>query len=209
MGFRRTPLMSRRHKRSAAALEATAFHEAGHAIAAWHAGLEIHSATIVPTPSLDGCVTHANPLYGVRLDYDGSDEARLRAEAAIVVLLAGPAAQRRHNPRSWRSWHGASDHERAVDLATSLNSSDRAVSAHLAWLAILASDQVDSLWDLVERVARELVERHTMSGAEIAACCASQTAVTPSEPAEHANGARRPPAALSETPGGRSEASQR
>ena len=108
-------------RRSTASLEVTAFHEAGHAVAAWHAGLEIHSATIVPTPRLDGCVTHANPLYGVHLDCDGSDEARLRAEAAIIVLLAGPAAQRRHNPRSWRSWYGSSDHERAADLAMRIN----------------------------------------------------------------------------------------
>jgi hypothetical protein len=159
-------------RRSPAALEATAFHEAGHAVAAWHAGLKIHGATIVPARDRPGHVTHANPLYGVHLDYDGPDEARLRAEADIVVLLAGPAAQRRHNPRSWRSWHGTSDHERAVDLAMRLNGSDEATSAHLAWLAIVARDEVDTFWDLVDQVARELIEasHHRQTAASALPC---------------------------------------
>jgi hypothetical protein len=146
---------------------ALAFHEAGHTVAAWHNRLKIHRATIVPASDLRGHVTHANPLRGVHLDYDGSNRARLRAEAAIIVSLAGPAAQRRHNPRSWRSWHGLHDHERAVDLALSVNPSEMAAEAHLAWLAILACAEVDTFWDLIDRVARELVERRTLSGAEI------------------------------------------
>ena len=194
--------MSRRDKRSAAGLEATAFHEAGHAVAAWHAGLKIHRATIVPTPGKHGSVKHVSPLRGIHLDYDGSDRARLRAEADIVVCLAGPAAQRRHSPRSWRSWHGASDHERAADLAMRFNGSDEATSAHLAWLAVVARDQVDSLWDLVERIARELVERRTLSGPEIAACCAARTAAEASEAAELAAVAKRSPAPFLVAPGG-------
>jgi hypothetical protein len=87
----------------------TAFHEAGHVVAAWSRGLKIHNATIVPSPEFLGRVRHANPLRGLRPDYDVSARVRERAEANIVVALAGPEAQRRHSPRSWRSYHGASD----------------------------------------------------------------------------------------------------
>ena len=109
----------------------TAFHEAGHVVAAWRRGLKIHNVTIVPGPGFQGMVKHSPPMRGIRLDCDGSNRARLRAESAIVVCLAGPEAQRRHSPRSWRSYHGARDHEKAVDLAMSLNGSDEAVNAHL------------------------------------------------------------------------------
>jgi hypothetical protein len=153
-------------------------------------------------PSTDLATDLATAFHeaGHAVDYDGSDRARLRAEADIIVCLAGPAAQRRHNPRSWRSW--LSDHDRAADLAMSLNGSDKAVSAHLAWLAIVARNQVDSVWDLVERVARKLVERRTMSGAEIAACCAARTALAGFEPAQTAAIAESPSAGFPEAPGG-------
>jgi hypothetical protein len=70
---------------------ATAFHESGHAVAAFSA------------------------LAGINLEIDGSNRARVRAETAIIVALAGPAAQRRYAPRSRRAWRGESDFELAAD----------------------------------------------------------------------------------------------
>ena len=52
-----------------------------------------------------------------------------------------------------------------------VNGSGKAAEAHLNWLAVVARDEVDTSWDLVERVARELFERRTLNAAEIAACC--------------------------------------
>jgi hypothetical protein len=153
------------------ALWPIAFHEAGHAVVAWSRGIKVTSATIVPARDFLGQVTQSNPLRGVRLDYDGSNRARLRAEAVIVVLLAGPVAERRHDSRLRRSRYGAHDHERAADLAMRVNGSDKAAEAHLNWLAIVARDEIDASWDLVERVARKLFEQRTLSAAEIAACC--------------------------------------
>ena len=108
------------------------FFEAGHVVVAWKHGLKVHRVTIVPTPGFRGHIWHANPLRGIHLDYDGSDRARLRAEVGIIVCLAGPEAQWRFSPRSWRLYHGATDHEMAVDLAISINGSNEASSAHLA-----------------------------------------------------------------------------
>ena len=152
----------------------TAFHEAGHVVAAWKHELKVHSVTIVPTPEFRGRIWHANPLRGIHLDYDGSDRARLRAEAGIIVCLAGPEAQRRHSPRSWRSYHGATDLEKAVDLAMSLNGSDEASSAHLKWLSIVTRDEIAVLWSLVEKVATALVARRTLTAAQVKSLLASQ-----------------------------------
>jgi hypothetical protein len=57
-------------------------------------------------------------------------------------------------------------------LAMAICSSEKAVSAYLKWLEITADDEVAAFWDLIERTARELFERRTLSAAEIAACCA-------------------------------------
>jgi hypothetical protein len=152
----------------------TAFHEAGHVVAAWSRGIKIHNATIVPTPEFQGLVQHASPLRGLRPDYDTSYRVRRRAESAIVVSLAGPEAQRRHSPRSWRSHHGAADFKRAVDLASRFNGSDEAVNAYLDWLAIVTRDEVAVLWPQVETVARALVARRTLTAAEVKSLLASQ-----------------------------------
>jgi hypothetical protein len=98
---------------------ATAFHEAGH-VAAWSRGLKTHSATIIPTLEFRGHTLHANPWHGIRRNSTLAG-IRYRAESAIIVHLAGPEAQQRHSPRSWRSHHGASDFEHAFDVATGLN----------------------------------------------------------------------------------------
>jgi len=151
------------------ALRATAFHEAGHVVAAWRRGLKVYGATIVPAPGIAGKVEHANPLHGIRLEFDGSARARQRAEAAIIVCLAGPEAQRRHRPRSWRSYHGWHDHERAADLASSVNESGEAANAHLKWLEIVTRDELATLWPFVETIAAALVDRQTLTAAEILA----------------------------------------
>lgn len=145
----------------------TAFHEAGHVVAAWSRRVKIHNATIVPSPEFNGLVRHANPLHKLHPDYDVSARVRDRAESAIVVSLAGPEAQRRYSPRSWRTYHGAADFKKAVDLAMRFNSSDEAVNAYLAWLAIVTRDEIALLWPQVETVAQALFDRRNLTAAEI------------------------------------------
>jgi hypothetical protein len=145
----------------------TAYHEAGHAVAAWSLGAGPRAVTIVPHGADQGQVTHEDPLSGIQLDFDGSDRARTRAERAIMICLAGPVAQRRFAPRSWRRWHGASDYVTAVDLARRINHSARAADAHLKWLDIRTEDLIESLWGPVERVAAELLAHGTLAPDEI------------------------------------------
>jgi hypothetical protein len=96
--------------------EATAYHEAGHVVVTHALGYKPKSVTIVPTRDAHGIMHYPNPLRGIQLDIDGSDRARLLAEQVIKICYAGPLAQQRYRPRSWRRYHGASYFDMATDL---------------------------------------------------------------------------------------------
>jgi len=147
--------------------QATAYHEVGHAVAALHEKMRIRSATVIPSRGFSGQVSHESPLSGIRLDIGETDRAKIRAQRLIVIALAGPAAQKRFNPGSLRSYHGESDHEIAVDLATRLNSSEKSTDAYLKWLSIVADDRVSASWRQIEAVAKALLVRGTLSKSEI------------------------------------------
>lgn len=145
----------------------TAYHEAGHAIAAWASDLKLKRVSIVPIDDALGHVLHANPLKGIRLDIDGRPQSRYRAERAIIVCLAGPTAQQKYDPASVDPAHASADFETASDLAVRLCGSARSATAYLAWLQVVADDIIETRWAAVERVAGALLERGTLSGSEI------------------------------------------
>jgi hypothetical protein len=94
--------------------------------------------------------------------------ARWRAESEIIACLAGPAAQKRFAPSSWRSYHGSVDHRRAHELAMRLSEDDEQMArAHLNWLQLRADRFVALEWRLVEAVAAALLDRGTLSAEEI------------------------------------------
>ena len=57
---------------------ATAYHEAGHAVMAWHEGVRINAVSVMPSPESWGMTDHANPLLGVPLGQldSGADAGR-------------------------------------------------------------------------------------------------------------------------------------
>lgn len=142
----------------------TCHHEAGHAVAAWRLGLKVRRVTIVPGADYDGFAEHDSPLRGIRLDLDDSDRARMRAEKAIMVCLAGTIAQRRFAPRSVRVWHGEGDRDLAADLALRLNGSGEAATAYLRWLDLRTADLIEATWDSVQSLANALLEVKTLNG---------------------------------------------
>jgi hypothetical protein len=150
------------HSMSESVRRATAFHEAGHVVAAWRVGLKPKTATIAPTTNAAGSAeTYA--VRGITLGVVSSVRARVRAENHITVLLVGPAAQQKHDPRSrWRE-SGGSDYRIARELASELNaeligSDDEATQACLRWFEIVARRMIDKYWPHVEAVASALIE---------------------------------------------------
>jgi hypothetical protein len=94
--------------------EATAYHEAGHAVIAYVLGYKPKSVTIVPTHDANGSVAY--PLHGIALDSDGSDRAHLRLEIPIQISYAGLLAQRKHSEHSWPDFHAEWDYKQITDL---------------------------------------------------------------------------------------------
>ncbi len=147
--------------------EATAYHEAGHAVAAWKLGYRPISASIIAADESVGEVRHENP-YGNNAEYDGSELGRLRIERAIIIRLAGPIAQKRYRPTSWRRWQGGADYAVAADLALVVCGSGKIASAFLKWLDLRAKALIEQNWPIVERLANALLKRGTVSEDEIA-----------------------------------------
>jgi hypothetical protein len=153
-------------KRSAR--EATAYHEAGHAIAWWRYGIPIRDVTIVPGDGFAGQVRHGDLWGEVKLDVDDPHEHETNISKEVVVCLAGSAAQRRFSRRSWRTYHGQSDHVRAVDLASRLNEDDdRAKDLYLRWTERRADFLVKRYWPFITALAERLLVVRTLTGDDV------------------------------------------
>jgi hypothetical protein len=148
------------------ALEATAYHEAGHAVVAWDQHVGLRRISIVPDRGSAGRVHHA-PIWGrYNPEWDASPQVRLRGERLIRVSLAGMIAQRRFNPRTVRHYHGAEDHAKAVDMIFRLAASDEHADAYMKLLEIETRIIVHQRWELIGAFAAELMIRRLMIGAE-------------------------------------------
>ena len=147
----------------------TAYHEAGHVVAALMQGVAVRSVTIVPDKqkAYHGLTRHEDLTRGVDLETDNSSRTRSRIEKMIVVRFAGAAAQRRYDRRSWRGFHSSSDYKIAARLAATVCSSPAASKAFLKWLAVTADDLIGAHWPYVEKVAKALLEEKTLSRARI------------------------------------------
>jgi hypothetical protein len=78
-----------------AALLATAYHEAVHAVVGWSQGFKIQSITIVPDATTDGSVAWRQELEDLDLENlwgEKLDEDKPKAERLVTVLKAGGAA---------------------------------------------------------------------------------------------------------------------
>lgn len=147
--------------------ETVAYHEAGHAVVALLQRFNTKTATIKAKGVAAGCVTTA-PRG--RIDYDsGTPGMRDKIERQIIVTLAGDIAQRKFAPRSSRRWHTTQDRRDAATLALAVCGSGESATAYIAWLHIRARDIVHGRWNLVEQVARLLLEKGTVTGEEIRA----------------------------------------
>jgi len=95
-------------------LRYAAYHEAGHAVAAYFQRVRIDAATIIPGEVFDGEVTTRRVLR--HHDYpeaDASRKNRDRIEREAFKSIAGEAAQKRFVKKSFRSVHSSEDRHHA------------------------------------------------------------------------------------------------
>ena len=149
-------------------LQSVAYHEAGHAVAAWRLRLKINSVTIRGTDDYAGLTSHSNPLRGIDIEVDASDRARCRVENAIMVCMAGPVAQKKFNPTGFRRWHAESDWDHAGDLLIRIAPATvRGGTAYWTLLEERTKGLIGVNWVEVQTLAEALLESETLKRPEI------------------------------------------
>jgi ATP-dependent Zn protease len=170
-------------KRSLRELQCTAYHEAGHAVAAHVLKRGIKRVSIAPDDeegSLGHC-HHASPLSGFDPDvygYDMGSKTWHWLERETLILVAGLVAEARFKGK--HDWRGAqSDLSFAYRLADYLCSSTKETRKYISWMMERARNLFDSRnglrWRQVRYVARELLSKKTISGKNVRELCQKAT----------------------------------
>jgi hypothetical protein len=154
-------------KRAPLSQQATAYHEAGHAVAGHALGRRIKRVTIIPSrieKYAGCCFTQRGPsLKGI--DWDVTPKIRRDAHDLIMFSMAGICAQRLFNPRTLRSFHGSMDYRTVVDFATHLTRENE-LEPFLRWMEIRTENLIRDNWNAVEMLAAELVRHREVTGKE-------------------------------------------
>jgi hypothetical protein len=146
--------------------EATAYHEAGHAVASFYLGRGVREVSIihdVQHGTLGRVRNYRLPAFRPEMMMDA--RTRTTAERCILILLAGPEAERRYKGRS--NQNGACyDRDAVADLAGHVCCSEEEADAYLCWLSIRTRGllAVPSLWAAVKALAAELLSAGRLSG---------------------------------------------
>jgi ATP-dependent Zn protease len=149
--------------------QATAYHEAGHAVAHYllrRAG-RLREVTIVPDAQR-GTPGRA-PRWTDPYDLDDgpwSDLVKVRLQHEAMVLLAGGIAERRFAGRTDQA-DTQSDYEKAAELALAISGSEHAADAFLDWLGTVTEDLVADRWPAVEAIAAALLQQRTLSAHDV------------------------------------------
>jgi len=155
-------------KRSIRMEEATAYHEAGHFVAAVHVGLTTKRVTIIPEENdSHGHILIKPPFRrSDNPEFERSDRLLLKFDRYAIYCLAGMEAQRKFRASSIRSYHGHSDYMRVLDWLEYFAESDDEAQVWIRLLLIRARNLVTRGWLNVEAIAAALMEHKTLSAAE-------------------------------------------
>ena len=161
------------------AIQATAFHEAGHAAAMLYLGYTVEKASIVETEDYLGAVKHSLAELQCDADVDRSPDVVEKLEQLTQICFAGPIAQRKQFPRSHWSATASADFSKADSLLGYLSWTDAKADKlyrDLIWrrtelLVGLIWPSIEALAeallvskDLYEKEVREIFERAVGKG---------------------------------------------
>ena len=140
---------------------ATAYHEAGHAVARFVLGRRIDRVSIVPDDESLGHVRgYVLRKIGEDWNYTLRDVQLLEDE--IVSILAGAVAETRLTGRE-NPVGAQHDRDNAAMLAVHLEGPEVA-EPYLNYLEARARALIGARWSIVEALAAELLERKVLSG---------------------------------------------
>ncbi len=158
------------------ALESTAHHEAGHAVAAYQLGQPIKSVTIIPDDDSLGSVSTGPYFSGDEWDQligvnskDISGGMQQRLENDVLVSLVGPAAQKRFNPFGYRKFHGEQDRKIAMNWLEKLEGDNIILGHYFRMFDLRAHNfvQRSTNWGLICHLAETLLAKPTLTGDEV------------------------------------------
>lgn len=149
----------------------TAYHEAGHAVAATILGLTFTSVTIEPDEdSLGNCI-HPS-VFGY--EYRGIRERKKIVRECIIVSYAGLQAEKIFNPKA-EEWRSGEDKDSAFNLSREFCVLPKGCScvgdeAHIEFLGKLqreARHLIRQHWSFVSTVAEALLNAKTLTGDQV------------------------------------------
>lgn len=153
-------------------LRVTAYHEAGHAAAAWRLGYAVRWASIVETEDYLGAIRTYVKRILRRIEYDDSPEVVASIERRIQICYAGPLAQRKQFPSSRWRMSGSKDFETAADLFSRIAGFDEKSQYHYSSLLRRRAELlVDYLEPEIEQLAVALLAARTLKWPEIRKVC--------------------------------------
>jgi ATP-dependent Zn protease len=144
------------------ALTATAYHEAGHVVAAIELGKSFKYVTIAPGEDSLGHIRTVG-WRGATPDIHMDSRMERRIDSHVLWLLAGMAAEWTHSGR--RNWRGAgSDFDYAIDVAIHRFPPDT-VGKYLDYMLYRARDFVQTPvnWKRIEAIAAALLTETRLS----------------------------------------------
>ena len=150
----------------------TAYHEAGHAVAAWHLGFKVLDASIIRDDESLGHVA-IEPEEPSTCDAiargDRWDTSRFIAEKRAMILQAGDLAQRLYNSKPVRRSHCQDDLKKCRDLLRVFapDVEKRDVEPYCLLMRNWTAHLIEQNWHLVEAVANALLDCPTLSGTRI------------------------------------------
>ena len=140
-------------------LEATAYHEAGHAVAAVFQAVRFEYVTIEADP------TRGNAGHIARSFRKPKTLEHFYADG--VMTMAGEAAQRRFRSSSVRRHHSGGDREAAVDLALRAGCDGPQAELLVKLWGLKAEALVEMRWPQISQVALALIDRRRLTEAEV------------------------------------------
>jgi hypothetical protein len=154
-----------------ASLAATAFHEAGHIVAAYWYGIPIHGkgASIRPRYGSYGRIFTVRTFRLNVGTFRSRPKAQRQAEKSAIVGMAGLAAQRIFNPYTVSESDGMFDVPETWRTLSYLSWNPEETDLRLKLAEAQAKEFVNipTAWKLIEAVAEALLERKELSKREI------------------------------------------
>jgi hypothetical protein len=140
-------------------IERTAYHEAGHAVAAYLRRLRFTNISIIPDRGTLGRCEFSEAPVIIDLKTHSIARARRRIETLIIVSLAGIVAE--HLLTGRHNWRGAqADLQDAARYAAYVTGSDDELGAYLRWLSEHTKMLLSAppCWLAVRQLAAVLIE---------------------------------------------------